>query len=256
MDLKKKSKQTAYVAACCLSFSICVGSIGYTIPSIVLASTPDVALAAEEGDTNTDVNNTAADIYNKLESKYLNLQSEYEDLEKDYINLVKDYEAVYNELEELKESQKSDEKVTTEKSSDNKKETKETSDTTEPAVENNTTEQTEENTTVDNKTACLNAYDGVFYGPSGKETYYNLPMEGVVSHMRGRGFSEEEYPYWVREDGCKMLGDYIMVAANLGVHPRGSIVETSLGMGLVCDTGDFAKTNKHQLDIATTWEKP
>lgn len=91
---------------------------------------------------------------------------------------------------------------------------------------------------------------GVNYGPSGKETYYNLNMSGVVNIMRGMGNTDE---YWVREDGCKMLGDYIMVAANLHLHPRGSIVETSLGEGIVCDTGGFAENNPTQIDIAVTW---
>ena len=94
---------------------------------------------------------------------------------------------------------------------------------------------------------------GVYNGPSGKETYYNLNMSGVVSIMRSMGYSEEEYPYWVREDGCKMLGDYIMVAANFSIRPRGTIVETSLGQGIVCDTGGFASYNTTQLDIATNW---
>jgi hypothetical protein len=96
----------------------------------------------------------------------------------------------------------------------------------------------------------LSRSKGSVYGPSGKETYYNLNMNGVVRIMRGMGNTDE---YWVREDGCKMLGDYIMVAANLNLHPRGSIVETSLGDGIVCDTGGFAKRNPTQIDIATTW---
>ena len=91
---------------------------------------------------------------------------------------------------------------------------------------------------------------GVFYGPSGKETYYNLDMSGVISTMRGMGNNDE---YWIRMDGAKMLGDYIMVAADLNKHPRGSIVETSLGQGIVCDTGSFTYTSDTQLDIATSW---
>ena len=94
---------------------------------------------------------------------------------------------------------------------------------------------------------------GTIQGPSGKETYYNLNMSGVVSIMRGMGFSEKEYPYHVRKDGAKCLGDYIMVAANLQLRPRGSLIETSLGMGLVCDTGGFAKHNITQLDLAVNW---
>lgn len=98
--------------------------------------------------------------------------------------------------------------------------------------------------------SALSASAGVNYGPSGKETYYNLDMSGVVSIMRGIGNTDA---YWVRSDGVKMLGDYVMVAANLSVHPRGSLVETSLGTGIVCDTGGFAASNANQLDIATSW---
>ena len=96
----------------------------------------------------------------------------------------------------------------------------------------------------------LNPTSGTIVGPSGKETYYNLPMTGVVNIMKRNGYN---YDYWVREDGAKMYGDYIMVAANLNVRPRGSIVQTSLGQGIVCDTGEFAKSNPYQLDICTVW---
>ena len=94
---------------------------------------------------------------------------------------------------------------------------------------------------------------GSIQGPSGKETYYNLNMNGVVSIMRRMGFSESEYPYNVRADGVKCLGPYVMVAAHLGKRPRGSKVQTSLGTGLVCDTGGFAANNPTQVDIATSW---
>lgn len=99
----------------------------------------------------------------------------------------------------------------------------------------------------------LNPSAGVVYGPSGKETYYNLDMTGVISIMRGMGFDSVNYPYWVRSDGCKMLGNYIMVAAALDVHPRGTLVECSLGTAIVCDTGGFAYSNPYQLDVAVTW---
>lgn len=45
----------------------------------------------------------------------------------------------------------------------------------------------------------------------------------------------------------------VMVAADLDLFPRGTIVETSLGPGIVCDTGEFIYDNPHQFDIATTW---
>ena len=91
---------------------------------------------------------------------------------------------------------------------------------------------------------------GVNWGPTGRETYYNLPMQGVVNIMRRMGYDAGTYPYWVRDDGVKMLGPYVMVAANLRHFPRGSIVECSLGTALVCDTG-YLEWN--QLDIAVTW---
>jgi peptidoglycan hydrolase CwlO-like protein len=96
----------------------------------------------------------------------------------------------------------------------------------------------------------LTKQKGVVMGPSGKETYYNMNMSGVVRIMRNMGNTD---PYWVRSDGVKMLGDYVMVAANLRVHPRGSLVNCSLGKAIVCDTGTFALTNPTQLDIAVTW---
>ena len=93
---------------------------------------------------------------------------------------------------------------------------------------------------------------GVYYGPSGKETYYNLDMSGVVSNAQNMGIEGE---YWVREDGCKMYGDYIICAADLNVHPRGSLVESSLGTCIVLDTGGFATNGSGvALDIAVDWE--
>ena len=94
---------------------------------------------------------------------------------------------------------------------------------------------------------------GVCNGPSGKETYYNLNMNGVIAGMRKLGYDEENYPYWIREDGCKMLGGYIMVAADFSIRPKGTHVETSLGWGIVCDTGSFVSENQMQLDLAVDW---
>lgn len=99
----------------------------------------------------------------------------------------------------------------------------------------------------------LSKSKGAIYGPSGKETYYNLNMSRIVQIMRNEGFSEEEYPYWTRDDGAKMLGDYVMVAADFKTRPRGSFIECSLGWAIVCDTGTFARSNPTQLDIAVTW---
>ena len=96
----------------------------------------------------------------------------------------------------------------------------------------------------------LNAYNGLVYGPSGKETYYNLNMKWVVERMQRLGY---DYEYYIREDGVKMFGPYVMCAANFEIRPLGTILETSLGTAIVCDTGEFVKMNPTQIDIAVEW---
>lgn len=91
---------------------------------------------------------------------------------------------------------------------------------------------------------------GVNWYQGHKETYYNLDMSRVVQTAQSKGIAGD---YWVREDGCKMLGSYIMVAANYDVHPYGSTVATSLGTGIVVDTGGFASSNPQQIDISCNW---
>lgn len=97
----------------------------------------------------------------------------------------------------------------------------------------------------------LTASGGVNYNANGnKETYYNLNMNTVVSNAYANGITGE---YWIRDDGVKMLGSYVMVAACYSVYPYGSLVDTSLGTGIVVDTGGFAESNPYQLDIAVSW---
>ena len=82
-----------------------------------------------------------------------------------------------------------------------------------------------------------------------QETYYDLNMSGVM------GFCGKS-SYSVRDDGAKIDDEgYIIVAANLSRYPRCSIVETSLGLGRVYDTGTFATTNPEQFDLATDWTR-
>ena len=102
----------------------------------------------------------------------------------------------------------------------------------------------------DNGTGKLTKRGGVYWFGNQKETYYNLDMSGIVRRAKNDGI---EGDYWVRSDGAKMYGDYIMIAANWSVHPYGSIVQTSLGAGIVLDTGGFAANNPNQVDIATSW---
>ena len=94
---------------------------------------------------------------------------------------------------------------------------------------------------------------GVVNGPSGRETYYNMDMSFCISRMRRQGYSEKDYPYWVRDDGCKMLGQYVMVAANFRIRPLGTILETSVGWAIVVDTGGFVRQYPKGIDVATTW---
>lgn len=98
--------------------------------------------------------------------------------------------------------------------------------------------------------SVLTARGGVNWYFDQYETYYNLPMDGVVAIARAHGIGGE---YWVREDGAKMLGDYIMLATNNDVYPIGTLVPCSLGMGISLDTGTFAASNPYQIDIAVDW---
>ena len=66
---------------------------------------------------------------------------------------------------------------------------------------------------------------GGYMGPSGRETYYNL----------------------------KMLGNYVMCAANWSIRPKGTILETSLGDAIVVDTGDFVLDYPYGVDLAVDW---
>lgn len=87
-----------------------------------------------------------------------------------------------------------------------------------------------------------------------QETYYDLNMNGVMSLAKNWSGCSHSGTYTVREDGVKVDEDgYILVAAELNRYPRCSIVDTSLGLGKVYDTGTFAQTNPEQFDIATDW---
>ena len=85
-----------------------------------------------------------------------------------------------------------------------------------------------------------------------EETYYDLNMSGVMQ-IKARECGGSAY-YGVRADGVKVDSEgFVIVAADLSRYPRCSIVETSLGLGKVYDTGSFAHSNPEQFDIATDW---
>ena len=85
-------------------------------------------------------------------------------------------------------------------------------------------------------------------GVAHRETYYDLPMNIVIKACGSGG------TYTVRADGAKVDKDgYILVAANYSNYPRCSVVETSMGLGRVYDTGGFAAKHPHGFDLATDW---
>lgn len=96
----------------------------------------------------------------------------------------------------------------------------------------------------------LTKQSGVFQGPSGTEKYYNLNMSKCVSIMQSYGYN---YEYWVRSDGVKMFGDYVMIATNTYVYPKGTIMETSLGTAIVVDHCVAAERSQ-MIDICVSWK--
>lgn len=81
-----------------------------------------------------------------------------------------------------------------------------------------------------------------------QETFYNLPMQKVVERSdRAMGLKDM---YWVRDDGCKMYGQWVIVAAHPSVT-RYSLVETSRGTGIVLDTHTAGDVNLY--DLAVAW---
>ena len=76
-------------------------------------------------------------------------------------------------------------------------------------------------------------------------------MSSVVAKMHQLGFKGE---YSVRSDGAKLFDGKVMIAADLSVYPRGTILYTSLGKSIVCDTGEFVhQYGSSAFDIATNW---
>lgn len=84
-------------------------------------------------------------------------------------------------------------------------------------------------------------------GVTHRETYYDLPMNVLIGACGGGG-------YTVRGDGAKVDKDgYVLIAANYSNYPKCSVVETSMGLGKVYDTGGFAIRHPHGFDLATDW---
>ena len=173
-------------------------------------------------------------------------------IEKDNLTIETKAQKFSVKVEEFVAEETATETIATEKLVDEEKNTELLEAETVNIVTVEPEESVEEETTEVEKWTgqVLNQVNGRIEGPSGTETYYNLDMSGVIQIMKQEGYC---YEYSVRDDGVKMYGEYVMVAANLNLRPRGTIVETSLGKGIVCDTGSFAHDNPTQLDIAVNW---
>lgn len=79
------------------------------------------------------------------------------------------------------------------------------------------------------------------------ETWYNLDMSKIIERSdKMIGLSDL---YWIRDDGVKMYGPWVIVAAHQS-KIRYSRVQTSLGEGIILDTHT---TSPDVYDIATTW---
>ena len=216
-----------FFAMYCLGFVMCTITITRELEgqnSIMNEQIATLTDAVEARDASlTDLNkqlDTLSEEKTQLEEKITELQENLDELEKENLDKEEEQEPVVQESA--------------------------------PSSNSNVSYQTEpvQTYSYQNDGSCLTPSGGVYYGPTGKETYYNLDMNGVVSNAQAQGIQGE---YWIREDGVKMYGDYVIVAANLDTHPRGSTVETSLGTGIVLDTGGFAASDPNQVDIAVDW---
>lgn len=109
-------------------------------------------------------------------------------------------------------------------------------------------------------------YYGYCQGELGVEGYYNLNYANgdcIIRNMREFGYSQDEYPCWLRADGVYMLGDYVMCCASLDSgYDYGDNIPTSMGEGIVCDFSRFGQQIVHKdwgidgtyvLEIYTNW---
>jgi uncharacterized protein YabE (DUF348 family) len=88
-------------------------------------------------------------------------------------------------------------------------------------------------------------------GVTHRETYYDLNMTAAMEACGQGGH------YSVRPDGAKVDADgYIIVAADLAIYPKCTVVQTSLGPAKVYDTGGFVSRYPEGFDLATDWSTP
>ena len=79
------------------------------------------------------------------------------------------------------------------------------------------------------------------------ETWYNRPMGKVVQRAKDMGIPAE---YWVREDGVKMFGPWVILASHPSVT-RYTRIQTSLGEGIILDR--HCVDDPDLYDVAVSW---
>ena len=80
------------------------------------------------------------------------------------------------------------------------------------------------------------------------ETWYDLNMKRVIE--RADAYYGLSDVYEVREDGVKTYNGFVILATDWNKYPYGSLIETSLGTGIVLDAHT---TESNVVDIATDW---
>ena len=70
--------------------------------------------------------------------------------------------------------------------------------------------------------------------------------------QRANDFYGIQGEYEIREDGVKTYNGMVILATDWNVYPYGSLIETSLGTGIVLD---HHTTDSQTIDLATDWGK-
>ena len=98
-------------------------------------------------------------------------------------------------------------------------------------------------------TVALTARMGVLHNTETglTEKYYNKNMSKVIQNAQEAGIPCE---YWVRSDGVKCFGPWIVLASHPSVT-RYTRIQTSLGEGIVLDR--HTVDDEKLIDIAVTW---
>ena len=81
-----------------------------------------------------------------------------------------------------------------------------------------------------------------------KETYYNLRMNNIVS--RADAYYGLSNVYKIRDDGIKTYNGFVILATDWDIYPFGSVIETSVGTGIVLD---HHETDQNIVDVAVSW---